>query len=66
VWLPSARPLKLFGLAHASQEPVSSLHSKVEPASEELNVKLGPVSFDGSAGFASMVVCGSVVSIVHV
>jgi hypothetical protein len=41
-------------------------HSKVEPGSEELNAKDGVVSFDGSAGCASIVVSGAVRSIAQV
>jgi hypothetical protein len=37
-------------------------HSKVEPGSEELNEKVGVVSFDGSVGVASIVVAGAVLS----
>src|SRR2546422_10970569 len=41
-------------------------HSKVVPLSEDLKVKLGVVSFEGSAGLVSMVVFGAVRSTVQV
>ena len=41
-------------------------HSKVEPPSLELNVKLAEVELVGFDGFVSIVVCGAVVSIVNV
>ena len=38
----------------------------MEPASVEVKLKLGAVTFDGSAGAEVMVVSGAVRSIVHV
>jgi hypothetical protein len=54
------------GDVHGSHVPPSSLHSNVEPVSEELNVKVGVVLPDGLAGLESIVVFGAVVSSVHV
>ena len=48
------------------QLPPSRRHSKVELGLEELKVKSGVVSFDGSFGLVRMVVSGAVRSIVHV
>src|ERR671937_1816298 len=56
----SARPLRLCGLVHGAKAPLSTLHSKVEPDSEELNVKVGVAAFDGSAGLPTIVVSGAV------
>jgi hypothetical protein len=42
------------------------LHSNVDPLSLEEKLKLAPVAFVGSAGLESIVVSGSVRSIVHV
>ena len=54
------------GLVQEVQLPPSTRHSKVEPLSEELKVKLGVVLLDGSAGLESIVVFGAVRSIVQV
>ena len=62
VWLPAPSAPSVSGLEHAVQLPPSTRHSKVEPASEELNEKVGVVSFDGSVGVASIVVAGAVLS----
>ena len=43
------------GLVQVVQLPPSMRHSKVEPLSEELKVKLGVVLLDGSAGLESIV-----------
>ena len=48
------------------QLPLSARHSKLEPLSFELNVKLGAVLLDGSAGLESIVVFGAVRSTVQV
>jgi hypothetical protein len=48
------------------QVPPSIRHSKVEPLSDELNVKVGVVLPDGFDGLESIVVFGAVRSIVHV
>ena len=44
----------------------SSLHSKVDPASVDVKLKLAEVEFVGSAGPAVIVVSGADRSIVHV
>ena len=66
VWLPAPSAPSVFGLEHDAQPPPSMRHSKVEPASEELNEKVGVVSFDGSGGMESIVVAGGVRSTIHV
>src|SRR6185369_6876479 len=67
VWLPAVSTGEIdSGLVHAVQLPPSTRHSKLEPPSEELKVKVGVASFDGSAGLESMVVFGAVRSIVQV
>src|SRR6266511_413186 len=55
----SSRPVTLCGLVQGEKDPPSILHSNVEPASEEVNVKTGVASLDGSAGCATMVVFGA-------
>ena len=55
-----------MGELQEDQPPPSSWHSKVEPPSEELKEKLGAVTFDGSLGWAVIVVFGAAVSIVQV
>jgi hypothetical protein len=44
----------------------SRLHWKLEPASLELKLKLGPVTLDGFVGADVIVVSGAVRSTVHV
>ena len=56
----SVRPLTECGLVHVAHAPPSIRHSKVDPGSDELNVKEGVVALDGSAGLATMVVWGAV------
>ena len=49
-WEPSARPPSGSGLEHPAQVPPSRRHSKLDPASEELNEKLAlavPIVPDG-------------------
>src|SRR5437867_2970090 len=63
VWLPCASAGEIVsGLVQEVQLPPSMRHSKLEPVSEELNVKLGVVLLDGSAGLESIVVFGASVS----
>ena len=50
----------------AAKAAPSSLHSKLEPASVEVKLKLGPVTFDGLGGPEVIVVSGAPRSIVHV
>ena len=67
VWLPAVSAGEIdSGLVQDVQLPPSTRHSKLEPVSEELNVKLGLVLFDGSDGLVSMVVFGAVRSTVQV
>ena len=67
VWLPAVSAGEIdSGLVQDVQLPPSMRHSKLEPASVELNVKLGVVLLDGSAGLESMVVFGAVRSTVQV
>src|SRR5437763_828792 len=62
VWLPSASAAAVCGLVQELQLPPSMRHSKVEPGSLAMNVKVGVVSLDGSAGPESSVVVGAVLS----
>ena len=67
VWLPAVSAGEIdLGLVQELQLPLSMRHSKLEPLSEELKLKLGVVLFDGSAGLESMVVLGAVRSTVQV
>src|SRR5206468_10899506 len=67
VWLPAVRAGEIdSGLVQELQLPVSMRHSKLEPLSSELKLKLGVVLLDGSDGFESMVVFGAVRSTVQV
>ena len=67
VWLPAPRAGEIVsGLVHGVQLPPSRRHSKVEPPSLELKVKLGVVLFDGSFGLESIVVFGAARSTVQV
>jgi hypothetical protein len=54
----------LRGLVQAPQAPPSIRHSKLEPPSSALNVKLALVEAVGFAGLESIVVCGATRSIV--
>ena len=51
---------------HAPKGAPSRLHWNVDPASLELKLKLGPVTFEGFAGADVIVVSGAVRSTVHV
>ena len=67
VWLPAVSAGETVSeLVQDVQLPPSTRHSKLEPPSVELNVKLGVVSLDGSAGLEPMVVFGAVRSTVQV
>jgi hypothetical protein len=63
---PAASPVYALGEVQEAKAPASSLHSKVEPASEELKEKLASVELVGSAGLLAIVVWGSLRSIVQV
>ena len=54
------------GLAQAPQAPPSRRHSKVEPPSLELKVKVAAFDPLGFVGLESIVVCGAARSIVNV
>ncbi len=56
----------MSGEMQAVQLPLSMRHSKVEPLSLELNVKVGVVLLEGFEGPVSIVVLGAVRSIVQV
>ena len=63
VWLPALSAGEIVsGLVQEVQLPLSTRHWKVEPVSEELKLKSGVVSFEGSAGPESIVVFGAVLS----
>ena len=66
LWLPSESAPVVCGLVQDAQLPPSTRHSKLEPGSLALNVKVGVVSLDGLAGPESSVVVGAVTSIVQV
>jgi hypothetical protein len=67
VWLPPVSAGEIdSGLVQDVQLPPSTRHSKVEPLSEELKLKLGVVLLDGSDGLESIVVFGAVRSTVQV
>jgi hypothetical protein len=67
VWLPSARPLYVFGVAQATYAPPSRLHSNVEPVSVEPTSNVGEAELLGFAGFVGpMDVSGGTVSTVQV
>ena len=67
VWLPAVSAGEIVsGLVQAVQLPPSMRHSKLEPVSEELKLKLGVVLLDGSDGLESIVVFGAVRSTVQV
>ena len=63
---PWTRPAYAFGLVQALQPPPSSRHSNVEPDSFGRERERRARRFVGLAGDESIVVCGAVVSIVHV
>ena len=63
VWAPSARASSVWGLEQEAKPPASSWHSKVEDSLAE-KLKVAEEELEGSAGPESMVVTGSLVSIV--
>ena len=66
VWLPVVSAGEIdSGLVQDVQLPLSTRHSKLEPLSEELKVKLGVVLLDGSDGLELIVVFGAVRSTVQ-
>src|SRR6266545_3101892 len=66
VWLPSARAAVVCGLVQEVQLPPSRPHSKLEPGSEELKLKLGVASLSSAGGAESIVVFGAVRSAIQV
>ncbi|MFL5982826.1 MAG: hypothetical protein ACJ74R_14065, partial [Gaiellaceae bacterium] len=56
----------VWGLVQLFQLPLSMRHSKLEPGSLELKVKVGVASLSKAGGAESMVVLGAVRSIVQV
>src|SRR4029079_289416 len=66
VWLPSASAAVVCGLVQGVQLPPSMRHSKVAPASPELNAKVGVASLSSAGGPESMLLFGAVRSIVQV
>jgi hypothetical protein len=64
VCVPSARAAVVNGVVQAVNAPASTRHWKVDPDSEEMNVKVGVVSLVVPVGPPVMVVCGSTVSMV--
>ena len=67
VWLPAVSAGEIdSGLVQDVQLPPSTWHSKLEPGSLELKLKLGVVLLDGSDGLELIVVFGAVRSTVHV
>ena len=61
-WEPLAKPVYFLGEVQALKAALSSLHSKVELASEEEKVNVALFCFMVPAGPESMVVFGAVVS----
>ena len=55
----------MAGLVQAPQAPPSMRHSKVEPPSLELKVKVAAFEPVGFVGLESIVVCGAARSIVN-
>ncbi len=67
LWLPALSAGEIVsGLVQELQLPLSMRHSKLEPLSEELKLKLGVVLLEGLEGLESMVVFGAVRSTVQV
>ena len=63
VWFPSDKKSgDVHGLEQAANAPESMLHSKVPPASVELNVNVGLTLFEGLVGLSTRRVSGDVVS----
>ena len=58
--------LYVFGDVHAAHDPPSSLHSKVEPDSDEVKVNVAVLDERGAPGPLVIEVFGAVLSTVHV
>ena len=65
-WLPAAKPVYAVGLVQLAKAPPSSEHWNVEPASDDVKLKLALVTFVGLAGAPVSVVLGAAVSTVQV
>ena len=65
VWLPMASPEYVVGLVHGVNTPVSSLHSNVEFASDEVKVKVAVLGLLLPEGPPVIVVLGADVSTVQ-
>ena len=66
LWLPVVSAGAIVSGLEQEVHPLPSMrHSKLEPVSVELKLKLGVVLPDGSAGLESMVVLGAVRSTVQ-
>jgi len=59
VWLPGVRALRVAGLVHADDAPLSSVQVNVAPAAVLWNAKVAVVAFVSAAGLLSMVVVGT-------
>src|SRR5437870_5159310 len=66
VWLPASSVPSVSGLEQDAQAPPSSLHSKLTGLWSELKTKVGVGLLDGSAGPESIVVSGTLESVVQV
>src|SRR5438132_8572339 len=66
VWLPAASVPNVSGLEQDAQAPPPSLHSKVTGLWSEPKTKVGVGLLDGLAGPESIVVFGTLESIVQV
>ena len=62
MWLPALSAVRVWGLVQVVQLAPSMRHSKVEPVSLELKVKVGVVLLDGSLGLVLIVELGGVLS----
>ena len=65
LWLPTARPLYVFGLVQGVNPALSRLHWKVLPLCVELNVNVALLLVVGFLGFLAMFVSGGIASIVQ-
>jgi len=63
VWEPLAKPVYFFGEEQALKAALSSLHSKVELASEEEKLNVALSCFTVPEGPESMEVSGAVLSV---
>ena len=59
-WRPAARPLYAFGEVHTAKVPPSTLHWKVELASDAVNVKVAERRLVKAGGLETIAVSGGV------